>query len=212
MQLPPGRRGLRVLLAAIGFAAIAAAPAHAKSSIANPYDCKPEPTLTQAFAPFGDLGLYTPVSDAGVEAGATTWTHADGAAVVAGNEPWKIGGATDSHSLDLPAGSTAVTAPICIDETYPYFRAFALNTGSAKRSLEIDVLYYDTKGKLLNTKPYGYESDATTWQPTPPIAIEVFDGKVTVDAAPVAFRFAPKGKGARFRIDDVYVDPYSRSR
>jgi hypothetical protein len=212
MQLPSGRRGLRVCLVAIGFVATAAAPAHAKSSIANPYDCKPEPTLTQAFAAFGDLGLYTPVFDAGVEAGGTSWVLADGAAVVDGNEPWQIGGATDSHSLDLPAGSTAVTAPICIDETYPYFRTFALNTGSAKRSLEIDVLYYDTKGKLLNTKPYGYESDSTTWQPTPTIAIEVFDEKVNVAAAPVAFRFMPKGKDAHFRIDDVYVDPYSRAR
>jgi hypothetical protein len=212
MQLPSGRRGLRVCLAAIGFVAIAAAPAHAKSSIANPYDCKPEPTLTQAFAPFGDLGLYTPVSDAGVEAGGTSWVLAGGAAVVAGNEPWHIGGAADSHSLDLPAGSSAVTAPICIDETYPYFRTFALNAGSTKRSLEIDVLYYDTKGKLLNTKPYGYESGVTTWQPTPTIAIEVFNQKTGVAAAPVAFRFMPKGQDAHFRIDDVYVDPYSRAR
>jgi hypothetical protein len=212
MQLPSGRRAVRVCLAAIGFVATAAAPAHAKSSIANPYDCKPEPTLTQAFETFGDLGLYTPVADAGVEAGGTTWNLEDGAAVVDGNEPWQIGGATDSHSLDLPAGSTAVTAPICIDETYPYFRTFALNTGSAKRSLEIDVLYYDSKGKLLNTKPYGYESDATTWQPTPTIAIEVFNRKSDVDAAPVAFRFMPKGKDAHFQIDDVYVDPYSRAR
>ena len=211
MHLTSGRSS-RLFAIAFGLAVLIAAPAQAKAGIANPYDCKPEPTLTQPFAPFGDPGLYTPVADAGLEADAASWTLSGGAAVVGGNEPWQIGGATDSHSLDLPSGSAAVTAPICIDETYPYFRAFALNTGSAKRSLEIDVLYFDTKGKLLGTKPYGYESDATTWQPTPAIAIEVFNGKVTVDAAPVAFRFAPKVKGARFRIDDVYVDPYSRSR
>jgi hypothetical protein len=205
-------RRLRVLVAAFGLAMLAAAPAQAKPGIANPYDCTPEPTLTQPFAPFGDSGLYTPVTDAGVEAGATSWALEGGATVVAGNEPWQIGGATDSNSLDLPAGSTAVTAPICIDQTYPYFRTFALNAGSATRSLEIDVLYYNAKGKLLSTKPYGYESDSTTWQPTPTIAIEVFDDDTTVAAAPVAFRFMPKGKDAHFRIDDVYVDPYSRSR
>jgi hypothetical protein len=207
-----GRRGVRLAAAAFGLAVLAAAPAQAKQGIANPYDCTPEPTLTQPFAPFDDLGLYTPVADAGVEAGATSWTLSGGATVVDGNEPWQIGGATDSHSLDLPAGSAAVTAPICIDQTYPYFRAFALNAGSAKRSLEIDVLYYDTKGKLLSTKPYGYEDDSTTWQPTPTIAIEVFDKKSTVAAAPVTFRFTPKGKDAHFQIDDVYVDPYSRAR
>jgi hypothetical protein len=206
------RRGSRVVAAAFGLAVLSAAPAQAKPAIANPYDCKPVPTLTQPFAPFGDLALYTPVADAGVEAGAATWTLSGGATVVGGNEPWQVGGATDSHSLDLPAGSSAVTAPICIDQTYPYFRAFALNAGSGKRSLEIDVLYFDTKGKLLSTKPYGYESATTAWQPTPTIAIEVFDKKSTVAAAPVTFRFMPKGKDAHFLIDDVYVDPYSRSR
>jgi hypothetical protein len=206
------RRGLGVLAAAFGLAVLAAAPARASRGIANPYDCKPGPTLTQPFAPLNDLALYTPVNNAGVEAGATSWTLSGGATVVTGNEPWQIGGATDSHALDLPAGSAAVTAPICIDQTYPYFRTFALNTGSAKRSLEIDVLYFDTKGKLLSTKPYSYEDGSAAWQPTPTIAIEVFDKKATVDAAPVTFRFTPKGKDAHFRIDDVYVDPYSRSR
>ena len=205
------RRGLRIVAAALGLATLAAAPAQAKSAIANPYDCKPDPTLTQPFAPFNDLGLYTPVADQGVEAGAASWTLSGGAGVVAGNEPWHVAGAADRHALDLPAGSSATTAPICIDETYPHFRLFALNAGSGKRSLEIDVLYYDTKGKLQGTKPYGYESASTAWQPTPTIAIDVWDKSPTA-AAPVAFRFVPKGKDAHFVIDDVFVDPYARSR
>src|ERR1700754_1347184 len=136
----------RTIALALGLVAVSAAPAHAKAAIANPYDCKPNPTLSQPFAPFNDLGLYTPVTDQGVEAGATGWTLAGGAAGVAGNEPWKVAGATDSHALDLPARSSPTRAPICIDQTFPHFRAFALNVGKEKRSLEIDVLYYDTKG------------------------------------------------------------------
>ena len=202
---------LRTVAVALGLVAVAAAPAHAKSAIANPYDCKPDPTLTQPFAPFNDLGLYTPVANQGLEAGAASWTLSGGAAVVGGNEPWRVAGAADSHALDLPSGSSAVTAPICIDQTYPYFRLFALNAGSGKRSLEIDVLYYDTKGKLLSTKPYGYETSSVAWQPTPTIAIDVWDKSATA-AAPVSFRFVPKGKDAHFVIDDVFVDPYARSR
>jgi hypothetical protein len=202
---------IRAVVVALGLVAVVAAPAQAKSAIANPYDCKPNPTLTQPFAPFGDLGLYTPVANQGFEAAATSWTLAGGAAVVAGNEPWKVGGAADSHALDLPSGSSAVTSPICIDQTYPYFRLFALNAGSGKRSLEIDVLYYDTKGKLLSTKPYGYETTSTAWQPTPTIAIDVWN-KASTTAAPVSFRFLPKGKDSHFVIDDVYVDPYARAR
>jgi hypothetical protein len=203
---------LRTVALALGLVAVAAVPAHAKSAIANPYDCKPEPTLSQPFAPFNDLGLYTPVANQGLEAGAASWTLSGGAAVVGGNEPWRVAGAADSHALDLPSGSTAVTAPICIDQTYPYFRLFALNAGSEKRSLEIDVLYYDTKGKLLSTKPYGYEAGSGAWKPTPTIAIDVWNRNPTATAAPVSFRFMPKGKDAHFVIDDVFVDPYSRSR
>jgi hypothetical protein len=204
------RRGLHILAAALGLATLTAAPAQARSAIANPYDCKPDPALTQPFAPFGDLGLYTPVADQGVEAGAAGWTLAGAAGVVAGNEPWHVAGATDGHALDLPAGSSATTAPICIDETYPHFRLFALNTGSGKRGLEIDVLYYDANGSLRGTKPYDYETASTAWQPTPAIAIDVWDRTAT--AAPVSFRFRPKGKDAHFMIDDVYVDPYARAR
>jgi hypothetical protein len=40
-------------------------------------------------------------------------------------------GLADSHSLDLPAGAQAVTAPI---------------------------LFYDAKGDILNAKPYTYSS------------------------------------------------------
>ena len=211
MHLIP-KRGARVVAAALGLAALTAAPAQAKSAIANPYDCKPDPTLTQPFAPFNDLGLYTPVANQGFEAGTASWALTGGATVVGGNEPWKIGGAADSRALDLPAGSSAVTAPVCIDQTYPHFRLFARNAGSLKRSLQIDVLYYDTKGKLLNTKPYGYESTTPAWQPTPTINIDVWDKSPAGAAAPVAFRFLPKGNDAHYVIDDVYVDPYARSR
>jgi hypothetical protein len=151
-------RGPRIVAIALGLAALSAAPAQANAAIANPYDCKPDPTLTQAFAPFGDLGLYTPVANQGFEAGTAGWTLTGRATVVSGNEPWKIGGAADSRALDLPAGAAAITAPLCIDQTYPHFRLFARNAGSAKRSLEVDVLYYDTKGKVLATKPYEYAS------------------------------------------------------
>src|SRR3954468_15090625 len=202
---------LRTVAVALGMVAVSAAPAHAKGAIANPYDCTPDPTLTKPFAPFNDLGLYTPVANQGLEAGATSWTLSGGAAVVGGNEPWHVAGPADSRALDLPSGSSAITAPICIDQTYPYFRLFARNAVSGKRSLEVDVLYYDAKGKLLSTRPYGYETSSTAWQPSPTIAIDVWDKSATT-AAPVSFRFVPKGSDAHFVIDDVLVDPYARSR
>ena len=106
-----------------------------------------------------------------------------------------------SHSLDLPAAQRGHVADLHRSDVslLPSVRP-QRRLGQAR--LEIDVLYYDTKGKLLSTKPYGYETTATAWQPTPTIAIDVFR-KTTVAAAPVAFRFMPKGKDAHFLIDDV---------
>ena len=211
MPLTP-RRGLRLLAATLGLAALSAAPAQAKGAIANPYDCKPNPTLTQPFAPFNDLGLYTPVANQGFEAAATSWMLAGGAAVVGGNEPWKVAGAADSHALDLPSGSSAVTSPICIDQTYPYFRLFALNAGSGKRSLEIDVLLLRHQGQAaldqavrLRDRCDGLAADADDRDR------RLGQGPAAA-AAPVAFRFMPKGKDAHFLIDDVLVDPYARAR
>ena len=148
--------------------------------------------------------------NAGLEDGATGWTLTGGANVVAGNEPWKIGGSWHRNALDLPAGSSAVTAPLCIDETYPHFRLFARNAGSLKGALKIEVLYFDTKGKVVNTKPYDYKPVSPSWQPTGLVGINVFTPKTTVAAAPVAFRFTPTTKDAHFQIDDVYVDPRAR--
>jgi hypothetical protein len=203
------KRGGRVLAVALGLAALFAGPAHA-ANIANPYDCTPDATLSQSFSAWHDYGEYTPVSNAGLENGAAGWTLTGGAAVVGGNEPWYLGGAGNRNALDLPAGSSAVSAPLCIDETYPYFRLFARNAGATKDALRIDVLYFDDHGHVINTKPYNYTGAGTAWAPTGMVGINVFTPKTTVAAAPVAFRFTPTGGKSHFQIDDVYVDPWAR--
>jgi hypothetical protein len=201
------RRG--VLAATLVATALIAAPANA-ATIANPYNCAPQPTLATSFSTWSDYNLYTPVPNAGVEIGATGWTLTGAASVVSGNEPWKIGSASDRSSLDLPAGSSAITAPLCIDETYPHFRLFVRNAGTLSSALKIEVLYFDAKGNVINTKPYDYKTTSSLWQPSGMVGINVFTPKTTVAAAPIAFRFTPTTKDGHFQIDDVYVDPWAR--
>ena len=123
-----------MLAPTVALAALIATPAHAAGTIANPYDCAPQPTLAQNFAAWNDYGQYTPVRNAGVEGRDRLDADRRRGVVTRGNEPWKIGGAAHRNALDLPAGSSAITAPICIDETYPHFRLFARNAGSLAKA------------------------------------------------------------------------------
>ena len=51
-------------------------------------------------------------------------TVARGAKVVAGNEPWKVGGSNHGKSLVLPAGSTAISPVSCVGLAEPTVRFF----------------------------------------------------------------------------------------
>jgi hypothetical protein len=205
------RRGARlVALAGVLLAGGALTPA-AQASVSNPYNCSAAaPPVSQVFLPFGDTAEYTPVQNQGLERGSTGWTLSSGAKVISDQEPWHVAGATDSHALDLPNGSSAVTAPICVDPTYPYFRFFAKNVNANNANLEVEVIYYDSKGRIQKTSPVTYTSLSSGWLPTNMFNITVFSGTNVTSAAPVAFRFVPMGGTAHYEIDDVYVDPWSR--
>ena len=204
-----GTRKGRIAALATSLAALMLAPsAQAASAPSNPFDCAPDATLSQPFLALGDLAQYTPVVNAGFEDGAAGWLLSGGARVVDGNEPWNVGGAEDSKALDLPGGASVVSAPMCIDETYPHFRLFAKRTGGSKGGLHIDVLFLDGKGKVKSTEPFDYTSPLSAWLPTGNVNIGLFDRGAT-GAAPVSFRFTT-AKDARYQIDDVYVDPMSR--
>jgi hypothetical protein len=196
----------RTMLAGVLLTLALAGTAHAAPA-SNPYDCRPEAVVSQSFANWNDFALYTPAPDAGIESGAAGWTLTGGAKVVGDQEPWRIGGAADSKALELGLNSVAVTAPMCVDATFPHFRLFANRLG-VKGDLKIDVLFYDPKGNVKATKPFGYHPVAGGWQPTGMINIGVFAGDTRVDAAPVAFRFTTKD--GSYRIDDLYVDPMMR--
>jgi hypothetical protein len=187
-----------------------AAPAAQAAGVSNPYDCKPQPQLSQAFSQFGDLAQYTPVDNAGLENGTGGWTLSGGASVVSDQEPWKVAGDNGTHSLDLPHGSSAVSAPMCIDPTYPYFRFFLKKLNTNGDALKIDVIYYDSKGNVTHTAPLDYATKTTGWQASSQIKIGVFSSSTTVAAAPVAFRFTPNASQGHYQIDDVLVDPMCR--
>jgi hypothetical protein len=197
----------RVGLAAV--AATVAAMAFASSAsagilTASAKDCGDE-SLSQPFAGFGDSHQYKVVPGGSFEGALTDWTLIGGAKVVAGNEPWKVGGSGHGKSLVLPAGSSVVTAPTCVGIAEPTLRFFAKKNSGLLSTLAVSV-YVKTSLGLVVPVPVGVVLGNGQWKATPQMLIVAnLLPLLPGDRTPVAFQFTPVL--GSWQIDDVYVDP-----
>ncbi|HEU0303762.1 MAG TPA: hypothetical protein VFR32_04200 [Gaiellaceae bacterium] len=201
------RRSTAQLAAAAVVALAAFAPGPAAGQAVAGCDGQ---AMEQPFLRWLDPAQYVLAPDGGLEAGASGWTLAGGARVVAGNEPWHVGGATHSRSLALPAGSSATTGWMCVSLLHPTLRLFAANGGSLLSPLKIEVLVRADGGSVL-AAPIATTVAGSAWQPTLPMPIlgnATNLPLVTDGTLQVAFRFTPIGLGGSWQIDDTYVDPY----
>lgn len=199
-----------LLALALAVALLVAGQAQAAPGSASDEEC-PGQTLSQIFLPWGDAGWYTPLADGGFEQGAQGWQLEGGAQVVEGNEPFQVGGADDSHSLLLPAGSSAVSPPICVGRDHETLRGFARYAGSRVSHLVVEMVWQPRPGHT-RALPVGNLRLGEGWQPTPIMklvgsALGLRPGETTE----VSFRFAPRGNSGEWWIDDFYVDPFRRS-
>lgn len=184
------RRSLIVVAGALVALAVAVPQANATAC--------PEQPLERTFLPWLDLAWYHPAPDGGFETG-ERWTLTGGATVVDGNQPYLDG----TRSLDLPAGSTATTAPICVTVAHPTVRLFARNTGSALSPLTVTVSFRTLLGLSVQL-PVGVVLGGEEWAPTLPLPVV---GNLLSREVRLRFTSAP---GGEWRIDDVFVDPYSK--
>lgn len=167
-----------------------------------------ERELSRPFLRWLDPMEYTLAPGGNFESGARGWTLKGGAAVVSGNEPWKVSGA-GSRSLYLPRGSSAMTPPMCVETLDPTVRYFAKNRGIvALSSLLVEVVLLDRYGRPVVALPAGVHTGFSSWHPSlPGVALLNLTAVLNGGKASVAFRFRPIGLGAKWQIDDVYVDP-----
>jgi hypothetical protein len=200
------------MLGALALGLLAASPAAAATTAANPLGCAPTQDVSTPFTSFGDTNSYAAAPGGGFEFGTTLGWSLLGAAPVTGNEPYQVQSSRDAWSLRIADGGVATSAPMCVDETFPNFRFFARNLGSAKSTLAVDVLFLDSKGHIKSTKSGTLKASDTGWQLVNPMKIGVtFDRTALNQAAPIAFRFSTEGRGGDWRLDDLLVDPYRRS-
>ena len=200
----PPRLGRAVpAMAAVAVALTAAAPASAAST--TPNVCV-TPSFSQIFLPWKDSALYTKSPGGNFETTMAGWSLNAGARVVAGNESFYVGSRTDRSSLSVSAGASAVSAPVCIDRTYPSFRFFGRNLSAGKGDLQVEVLWQES-GVRRSSKASLDTKAGTAWTPVKSLRLPT-GALSTGRLEPVTFRFT--AIGGAWQIDDLYVDPFMR--
>lgn len=162
------------------------------------------------FSPWGDQRNYVLAPGGGFEAGGSGWQLNRGAVVVEGNESYYLNDAGDSKSLSLPAGSSAVSPPVCMAIDTPSFRLVARNSGDPSSRLRVEAVY-KLLG-LLRTKTAGTLRGGPAWAPTQSISTVLTLSTLvgTLIPSAIEIRFTPLDSSGQWQVDDVYIDPFRR--
>ncbi|MDQ2631217.1 MAG: hypothetical protein M3Y75_09665 [Actinomycetota bacterium] len=164
----------------------------------------------QVFKPWGDNHFYVLAPDGGFEAGGSGWSLAGGAATVEGNESFYLNDPADQRSLSLPAGSSAVSPPVCMSLDTPIFRVLARNTGDPSAGLRVEATY-----KLLGlvrTKTVSTVKAGPAWAPSQQMSTVLTLSTIvgTLIPSSIQIKITPVGSGGQWQVDDLYIDPFSR--
>lgn len=164
----------------------------------------------QVFKPWGDSNSYVLAPDGGFEAGGAGWAFSGGAKTVAGNESFFLNDASDSNSLSLPSGSSAVSPPVCMSLDTPTFRLLARNTGNASSGLRVEAVY-PLLG-LIRTKTVSTVYGGPNWAPSQQMSTVLTLSTIvgTLIPSSVQIRITPTGSGGNWQVDDLYIDPFAR--
>lgn len=188
----PVRHALLALLVAAAAVLLLPGFARAAGGCSDP--------VSDVFSPWGDNDLYRLAPDGDFEGGGDGWRLAGGAAIVPGESP--LGG---SSVMSLPSGSSATSAPICIDGSEPHARMFAKTDGDFFRAGRVVVEAISPLGLSL---PVGIVRGDDDWSLTRRFAAPAWwvkrDGIDT-------FRYRLTAVGASDSVvDGLYVDPKAR--
>jgi hypothetical protein len=190
---------------AAALAVLVVAPVEARPSGAS---CEAR-AVTQPFLPWLDSRHYFLMPGGDMESSGT-WSFSGGARLTDGNEPFHVTSAADRRSLFLPSGASARTTAICVDSDEPLMRFFVRSTGSPLSVLAVEARIRTTVlGLTVTTSlPLGVVLGTQEWQPSSPVFFKLSLNQLLGGTTTVDFRFTALGLGAKWQVDDIYVDPF----
>jgi hypothetical protein len=157
--------------------------------------------FARVFKPWHDRALYTLAPGGDFETVAEGWTLDGAAALAADSSPFQLGSALGASSLELPAGATALSPPICVERGFPTFRFVARSVSVERAVVKVKVVFADGRHKAT-----GRVKPAADWAPTRKLSLAQGRFKIRRGhSAQVQLRFAVTSGTAR--LDDVYIDP-----
>ena len=161
-------------------------------------------TFAKVFSAWHDNALYTLAGGGDFETQADGWTLDGAASIAADSPPFLLGTELGVSSLELAAGATAVSPPICVARGFKSFRFAARSVSADQGRLRVQVLYANGKKKSpRRVRP------SAEWAPTRKLSLSQGLFHVRRRASTeIQLRFT--ASAGTVRIDDVYVDPFLR--
>lgn len=193
-------------LAAVSAAALAvAAPLASAATSTTTTTTSPCANLsyTPVFKAYLDVNNYFLAPDGGFEAGGAGWTLNGSSVVLDGGLP--LTPAADARSLEIPAGATVTSPPICSNENTPTFRFMTKSRSLLSGWWSVSVSYLNKNG--AKEKVTASRAPYFVWTPTPAIALKT--NLIKTDATgwgSVQISITAPSNSA-LRIDDLYIDP-----
>jgi hypothetical protein len=162
---------------------------------------------SKVFAPWGDNHGYYLAPNGGLEAGSYGWKLSGGASVVSGNEPFYASG---SHSLSLPSGSSATSPVTCIGPSNLAIRMFGSDAGGTDGGLRVRVTWYGLLNTVLGISDYNTFKPGGAWYPTASCNSSGGFNLILplLGSTSARVQLTPIGSGSKWKIDDLYVDPW----
>lgn len=172
--------------------------------------CAVQPAISQPFLSWNDSQSYflAPGGDMESSPSAAGWSLSGGAALVSGSEPFFVSGnSNDSYSLGLPAGSSAMSAQICVTIQDPQLRFFVRNTGDPKAQLMVQAVNLDPSSGKIKTTDLGAVKGSSDWTLSNPVLFKSAIQPGSDGTGLLGFTFTPKDGTGNWQIDDLYIDP-----